>query len=220
MSSLQNKLKIDIVLPAKEAFSETNAGAVGTYVHDIIKASTALSKITVFGRHVDKPFPNINFVPLKPKMSWLLGKNMGLSAAYLHQIGRQSQPDLIEIHGRCNVASYLAKKRPDIPISLFLPNDPRGMKGSKSVLERQKLLKDLVQIVCVSHYVRNCFLEGLNVHSSHFNKVSVFPIGVDRKLQSPPIKEPIIFIAGRMVAEKGILEAATALAKILPFHPK
>ncbi len=213
-------LKIDIVLPAKEAFSEANAGAVATYVHDIIKASKTSNEVTVYGRYVKAPFPGINFVPIKPKMRWLFGKNLGFAVSYLHQLKRYSTPDLIEIHGRCNVACFLAKKRPDIPVSLFLPNDPRDMRGSKSTQERKNLLKNLVQIVCISNYVRDCFLDGLNADLTHSAKVSVFPIGVDRRLKSPPLKECIIFIAGRMVPEKGILEAATALAEILPFHPK
>ena len=41
-----------------------------------------------------------------------------------------------------------------------------------------------------------------------------------RRLTSRPVKEPIIFIAGRMVPEKGILEAALAIADILPFYPE
>ena len=208
------------MLPAKEAFSKANAGAVATYVHDIIKASKTSHAIKVFGRQVEKPFPGVAFVPLKPRMRWFFGQNIGFAAAYVHQLKNHSKPDLIEVHGRSNVALYITNKRPDIPVSLFLPNDPRGMKGSRSVEERQDLLKNLVQIVCVSHYISNCFLDGLNATPKQLEKVSVFPIGVDRSLRTPPEKEPLIFIAGRMVPEKGILEAATALAEILPFYPE
>jgi glycosyltransferase involved in cell wall biosynthesis len=43
---------------------------------------------------------------------------------------------------------------------------------------------------------------------------------VKRRLKTPPQKEAIIFLAGRMVPEKGILECAQALADILPSYPE
>ena len=52
------------------------------------------------------------------------------------------------------------------------------------------------------------------------SKIQNLNCGVTRRLTSLPVKEPIIFIAGRMVPEKGILEAALAIAKILPFYPE
>ena len=47
-------------------------------------------------------------------------------------------------------------------------------------------------------------------------KIQNLNSGVARRLKSRPVKEPIIFIAGRMVPEKGILEAALAIANVLP----
>ena len=94
------------------------------------------------------------------------------------------------------------------------------MAGAKSPEERQNLLSGLVQIVCVSNFIRDCFLEGLHPEKHEIRKIQNLNCGVTRRLTSPPTKEPIIFIAGRMVPEKGILEAALAIARILPSYPE
>ena len=86
--------------------------------------------------------------------------------------------------------------------------------------ERQTLLRGLVQIICVSNFIRDCFLDGLNPEKCDLKKIQNLNCGVARRLTSRPVKEPIIFIAGRMVPEKGILEAALAIADILPFYPE
>ena len=199
MKTADDSLNIDILLPAKEAFSPANAGAVATYVHDITKASTSGHRFKIFGRTVSKPFPDMNFAAIKPKMAWLFGQNIGFAMAYLSQLNIHPKPDLIEIHGRCNVASYIAAKRPDIPVTLFLPNDPRDMKGSKTIAERNNLAAKLAQIICVSQYIKDCFLDGLALETAELAKVCVFPIGVSRRLKTPPQKEAVIFLAGRMV---------------------
>ena len=49
MKTADDALNIDILLPAKEAFSPANAGAVATYVHDITKASTSGHRFKFLG---------------------------------------------------------------------------------------------------------------------------------------------------------------------------
>ena len=215
-----SKFKIDLLLPVKESFSAANAGAVATIVHDLVTESRNEDDIRVVGRAIDAPFDGVNFCGLKPKMAWLLGKNDGFTAAYLDRLKMHPRPDLIEVHGRCHVASQLIKKCTDIPVSLYLHNDPRTMKGAKTSGERESLLNGLVQIICVSDYIRRCFLDGLDRDHALSAKVNVVPNGVSRRLKSPAKKEPIIFLAGRMVPEKGILECATAITQILPDFPE
>ena len=72
-----SKFKIDILLPAKESFSATNAGAVATVVNDLVTKSTRNDEIRVIGSDVDIPFPNVNFCGLKPRLAWFYGNNAG-----------------------------------------------------------------------------------------------------------------------------------------------
>ena len=52
------------------------------------------------------------------------------------------------------------------------------------------------------------------------SKIGVARNGANRWLKKPAVKENIILLAGRMVPEKGILECATAIAKVLQYHPE
>ena len=60
------------------------------------------------------------------------------------------------------------KKLKKFPISLFLHNDPKEMKGSKTILERKELISNCTAIFCVSEFIRNQFLDGLNEDSKKF----------------------------------------------------
>lgn len=173
----------------------------------------------IIGNHVQVSLMPEHFVGLSPKMRWLNGHNIGLAAAYLDLIHITSAPDLVEVHNRCHVARYLVQKCPSLNVTLYLHNDPRQMKGGSSVGERRYLLKKLAGIVCVSDYIRNCFLNGLDDSGDLASKVGVARNGAYRWMKKPSIKENFILLAGRMVPEKGILECATAIAQVLPHHP-
>ena len=161
-----------------------------------------------------------HFSGLLAKRRWFNGHNIGLAAAYLDLIQNTGAPDLTEVHSRCHVARYLMKKRPSLNVTLYLHNDPRQMKGGRGVSERRYLLEKLAGIICVSNYIRNCFLDGLGDCGNLASKIGVARNGAHRWLKKPTVKENIILLAGRMVPEKGILECATAIAKVLQDHPE
>ena len=117
-------------------------------------------------------------------------------------------------------AKYIAKKRPDIPVVLYLHNDPRDMKGAKTSAERAVLLVKLAGVICVSDYIKGCFLDGLDKTAPEAEKVGVARNGAERWLSQQPEKQPFILLAGRMVPEKGILECATAIATVLAKYPE
>ena len=212
--------KIDILLPAKERFSPSNAGAISGVVSDLARTSKATQQFRIIGTDVEISLIPNHFIGLLPKKLWLNGHNIGLAAAYLDLIQKTVTPDLIEVHNRCHVAHYLAQKLPSLNVTLYLHNDPRQMKGGRGVNERRHLLETLAGIICVSDYIRNCFLDGLGDCGNLISKIGVARNGAYRWLKKPAAKEDIILLAGRMVPEKGILECATAVAKVLQDHPK
>ena len=219
LTTLSPDPKIDILLPAKERFSPSNAGAISGVVRDLVQASRAAKQYRILGTAVANPSMPECFTGLLPKNRWLRGHNIGLAAAYLELIETTGAPDLVEVHSRCQVARYLAKKKPALKICLYLHNDPRQMKAGRSVAERRYLLQNMAGIICVSDYIRNCFLGGLDDCGDLASKVGVARNGAHRWLKKPPAKENFILLAGRMVPEKGILECATAIAQVLPHHP-
>ena len=168
---------------------------------------------------VENPLNNHRFMGLRPRGKWFQGNNIGCAADYLAQIKKTGAPDLLEVHSRCHVATYIKQRQPDLRVSLYLHNDPRDMKGGRSVDDRKSLLRDMAGIICVSAYIRDCFLDGLVVDEALAAKVGVARNGAQRWLTKQPAKHPVILIASRMVPEKGVLECAQALAGILPNHP-
>ena len=75
-------------------------------------------------------------------------------------------------------------------------------------------------VICVSDYIRGCFLDGLDVPASLAGKVQTARNGVDRWLATPVVKTPMVLLVGRMVPEKGILESSQALAEVLQDYPE
>ncbi len=210
---------LHILLPVKERFTASNAGAVAQVVRDMARASRYRDQL-VLGRDPEGPvLAELPFQMLKPRRGLLRGRNLGLAAAYLDWLDEQAGlPGLLEVHGRCHVAAYIAKRRPDLKIALFLHNDPRQMRGGARLAERRWLLDNLAGIFCVSDYIRSCFLDGLETRPDTA-KVAVTPLGVDRPVKKRPAKHKTIILVARMVPEKGVLETAAACAEILPDFP-
>ena len=211
---------VDILLPSKERFGPANAGAVSTVVYDLATASRTPGCFHVFGAPVSAPFEGVDFTALSPRRGWLHGNNIGLANGYLHNLRGRTGPDLVEVHGRCQVAAHIKAKRPDLKVALYLHNDPREMKASRTVAERTRLLRQMAAVICVSDYIRSCFLDGLEVADEMAAKVQTARNGVMRRLTKPVVKHPMVLLVGRMVPEKGILECAEALARTLVDHPQ
>ena len=211
---------LHFLLPVKERFTASNAGAVAQVVRDMARSSQYRDHL-VLGRDPHGPvLAELPFQKLQPRRSLLRGRNLGLAAAYLDWLDGQARlPGLLEVHGRCHVAAYIAKKRPDLKIALFLHNDPREMRGGSRLAERRWLLDNLAGIFCVSDYIRRCFLDGLEDRPNSC-KVAVTPLGVDRPVKKRPPKSKTILLVARMVPEKGVLETAAACADILPDFPE
>ena len=83
LTSVSPAPKIDILLPAKERFSPSNAGAISGAVRDL-QASRAAKQFRIIGTCKTSLMPE-HFTGLLPKMRWLNG-HIGLAAAYLDLI--------------------------------------------------------------------------------------------------------------------------------------
>ena len=192
-----------ILLPHKEVMTEQNAGAVATIVAQHVKLSSTDQNFKVFGQIVnDAPFPGVDYVPMTPRFSWMRGRNIGLARAYVQKSNGMLRPDLVEVHGRAQVARYLCRKRPDLPIILYLHNDPRKMIGAKTKDNRLWLMEHLAGIICVSDYIKNCFLDGLPLNDIGTGSVHSVLNGTSRSDELHLPKDKSILIIGRMVPEK------------------
>ena len=138
-------MKISILLPYKENFSPTYAGAVSLYVNDTVRISKFVKNIVVYGNTDFKSIFNLNYknIPLT-KISF-----QSLSKKYVEQfikIERKYNSDLIEIHNRPNYIDLL-RNNTKAKLVLYFHNDPLSMIGSKNISERIGLLEKCSKII-------------------------------------------------------------------------
>lgn len=215
-------MRLHAVLPAKEKYTKNQAGAVAMVVADFTQHSAYQGHTTIIGASIsNKPLPAGNYQPIKSWHRFFSGRNKGLARGYIKwvkQLAPDRQPQLIEVHGRCAVAGMIARALPQIPVMLVLHNDPRDMDGARTIAERKALAKSLAGITAVSDYLISCFTDGLGTEVS-LCPLHVSRFGLDKPFAQMPPKQKTITMVGRMVPEKGVLEAAQAAASILPQYP-
>lgn len=208
---------IAIVLPPRERFRPGDAGAVALTVRDFVLASRWRGHITVWGGEPEH-FPDVAYRQVPPRLHWLLGRNVAYGLACAAAV-RAADPALIEVHNRIGLALKLKARFPQRRVTLHLHNDPHGMGGGQTVAERRRLLTSLDTLYCVSGYVRDRLLEGLDgLEAGHVQVIynAMQPAApVD-----PAAKKHWVVYAGRFIPEKGVLELAQALARLLPEFPE
>jgi len=207
--------QLHLLLAPKERFEREGAGAFALNVLETSRASRFRDGITVFGSPVKNPFPGIRFLPL-PKARWWEGdRNRTMARRYANHVGAQP-PALVEVYNRPVIVDMLRRGLGALPIVLHFGNDPREMDGSRSVAERRTLLERSDAILCVSDFIRRCFLDRLDHPLSP--RVHVMHTGVPRAPNFPAKEKRIVYV-GRVVPDKGVLELVQALARVLPLHP-
>ena len=190
-------------------FSPAATGAVGLLVRLLARMGDAV----VFGMPTAAPFDDVAFQPVSLK---LLPRPQAMRyAAGLKDAIRRAKPDIIEVHNRPDIALYLMRRFPDVPVMLFLHNDPQGMRGARTMRERMTLLKRLAAVAPVSNYLRGRLLQGIAAPP----RVDVFPNFVDLAAMPAASTQRLILFAGRVVADKGADSFVAACALALPLLP-
>lgn len=194
-------MNIDIILPYKEIFSENKASAVSLTVKNSMEYSEFKSNIKIYGQNTSNSFLPNNFRGVKVNRLLHFSKNKSILYNYLNS--NQSVDDykkIIEIHNRPYVFNLASKKISNHPITLHYHNDPRTMKGSKTIKEREYIIQKAAAVYFVSSFIRDCFLEGIK---SPPKNLHVLPNGIQRRLNEQPNKKKEILFIGRLVPEKG-----------------
>ena len=207
-------MKISILLPYKENFSPTYAGAVSLFIKDTVKLSKYRKDITVYGNTNLKNIFKLKYKNIELKKNIIQSGSKAYVKEFLKN--EKDQPsDLIEIHNRPNYFHLINKNKVNQKIVLYFHNDPLTMTGSRLVQERKKLLSDATKIIFNSHWSRKRFLEGiegLHVNSEKLNVIyqSAQPVKVDLKNK----KKWITFV-GKLNKAKGYDLFGKAVLKIL-----
>ena len=101
-----------------------------------------------------------------------------------------------------------------MPISLFFHNDPKTMKGSKSIKERENILQKCAAVFCVSKYIKKQFLDGI---TEDYKKVHVLYNGVERKLKKVIRKKKFYLLeTALLIFEISLVDAVKSIAVRFP----
>ena len=153
-------MKISILLPFKENFSPSYAGAVSLFVNDITKISKYKNKTYIYGNTRFKNTFNLNYINIKPAANFLQSQNKEYVNEFI-KIEKDKRSNLIELHNRPIYLSYLVKSLNNRTYILYFHNDPLSMSGSKTISERIFLMKNCFKIIFNSNWSKKRFLEGM-----------------------------------------------------------
>ena len=207
-------MKISILLPYKENFSPIYAGAVSLFVKDTTTLSKFKKNITIYGNTDLKKIYKLNYKNIFLKKNLIQSGSKVYVEEFL-KYEKNNPSDIIEIHNRPNYFHLIYGKIKNKKIVLYFHNDPLTMTGSRSVLDRKKLLLNATKIIFNSHWSRKRFLEGiegLHINSEKMNVIyqSTNPVKINLKKK----KQWITFV-GKLNRAKGYDLFGQATLKIL-----
>ncbi len=207
-------MKISILLPFKENFSPTYAGAVSLFINDTLKISKYKKNTVVYGNTSYKNNFKLNYKNIFLKKRIFQSQNRKYVEEFIN-IEKNNNSDLIELHNRPIYLNYLVNKLKNRTYILYFHNDPLTMNGSTSISERIFLLKNCFKIIFNSNWSKKRFLEGMK--SDYINSEKLIVINQSAKKNKINLKQKkkIITFVGKLNKSKGYDLFGKAIIKIL-----
>ena len=208
-------MKVSILLPFKENFSPSYAGAVSLFVNDTIKISKYKNTTCIFGNTKFKNTFNLNYKNILPSTSILQSQNKQYVNEFI-KIEKNRKSNLIELHNRPIYLNYLVNSLSNRTYILYFHNDPLSMSGSKTILERIFLMKNCFKIIFNSSWSKKRFLEEMKSDYVNSEKLVIINQSArkdnDFKIKN---KKKIITFVGKLNRSKGYDLFGSAIIKIL-----
>ena len=208
-------MKISILLPYKENFSPDYPGAVSLFVYETSNISKFKKFITVFGSTQYKKKFRLNYKNIHLNNN-ILGSNSKNYINQFIQIEKKRKSNLIEIHNRPIYLKLLNSKLNKRNYSIFFHNDPLSMEGSKTIEEREYLIKNCYRIIFNSNWSKKRFLEGLDNKIINSEKLLVFFQSAKKnKIEIIKNKKKWITFVGKLNKAKGFDIFAKSIVNVL-----
>jgi len=206
------KKKIAIVLPYKEIYSNKNAGAASIWLKDYNNLST-LSKETIIYGNLDKGIKPIssNFKNIN-----ISNTTFSKTKAYINFFYKdylKYKYEIIEIHNRPEYLNFLINKNVKAKLLFFFHNNPKDIRGSKTVKERLKILENTDNIFFVSDWTKKKFFSDLPFKTK--SNVDILYPSIKKVNKFNSKKKNQIIFTGKLNSSKGYDIFGIAVLKIL-----
>ena len=214
--NIKKNLNIATILPYKENYTFAKASAASLWVSEFFKKSKYKKNNIIYGHtkskdYLSKNYKNINLKNLKSKLKSTTNE---YAEKLVIEINNNNF-DIVEVHNRPLLLFKLINKVKSKFIFYF-HNDPLSMKGSKSVKERLKILKNVEKIIFVSEWVRGRFFLEIDQKLQTKTELVYPSVNKQKKIK----KEKNIVFVGRLNYSKGYDIFKDAVLKILEKFPK
>ena len=206
-------MKISILLPYKENFSPSYAGAVSIFIKDTMKISKFKKNIIVYGNTKEKKKFNSNYINLNYNKSFIKSSSRSYILEFLKK-EKEAKSDIIEFHNRPSYLKYLINLKYAKKV-LYFHNDPLEMNGSKLVNDRIFLLNNLDKIIFNSDWSKSRFVKNLPKNFLYSNKLEIIKQSIDKKEINLNKKKKIITFVGKLNSAKGYDIFGKAIIPIL-----
>ena len=194
---------IFIILPFKESLEPKKSGAVSIYIKDSLKYSKYKKRIKLISS--DEFSKSIFF------------KNKNYINNFCKKY-KDSKISIIEIHNRPEYVNILKKQFPDCKIILTFHNDPVNLRGSKTVNEREDLLRNCAKIIFISNWIKNRFFLDTTTNIRSNYEIIYHGVLKKKKINLKRKQKNILFV-GKLNKNKGydiFVDVATKFVKIDP----
>lgn len=205
-----------IVLPRRSPTERDIPNSVDLCVHDLVAASRHRGTAYIVAERVHGLFDAFEMADVPRPVA----AHTALLVRHVARLARARRADLVVVHQHFQIAARLAPMLPERVVFHahgFYKRYPTGLMASIRRRMRLREINRLAGLVHVSEACREHFAcawpEALLPQAVVHNGLDFGP------WQSDLAKQNEILCIGRCVPEKGILEAAQAVARVLPERP-
>ncbi len=206
-----------VVLPRRSATDRDIPNSVDLCVHDLVAASRHRATTCIVGEHVHGLFGAFDVAHLSP----LEASHTVLLAREAAKIARTRRADLVVVHQHFQIAARLAGMLPGRVVFHAHGFYKRYPNGPIASIRRRLRLREINRVAGLVHVSEACRAHFACAWPKVSLPQAVVHNGLDFGPWDPTLpKRDEILCVGRCVAEKGILEAAMAVARVLPERPE
>lgn len=206
-----------VVLPRRSPVGRDIPNSVDLCVHDLVAASRHRDTTCIVAEHVHDLFSEFETADVPP----IFANHTALLAHHAARVARRRGADLIVVHQHFQIAARLARMLPKRVVFHAHGFYKRYSSGHLHSLRRQLRLRELNRLAGLVHVSEACCAHFACAWPEVSLPQAVVYNGFDFGQWTPTRpKQSEILCVGRCVPEKGILEAAQAVARVLAERPE